>query len=469
MTGDRARLSSSARALTPMSVGRSDEALLEGGIVVRDMRTNERFWVHDLVVDEYGPLLGADVFAIYCSLSCMANKDQYCWPSLSRLARHWGKGRATVVRAVTLLSDLKLIHVQRGMNEDGSKANNVYYLLEPLPIEEGLASLVGAFRSGGCTLEEAIERAADLVPRNWEPLRRKNVRLRSRSDWSSLLEATFAQDPERLADTNDGRQSMDEPGSLAGEPGSSLSEPGGSGTRPRGFDADRGHAMADQAGFLTVPPEFARGPRYTSEGTSLVPSEDPKDTPTKVDPAKATPEDSQHQGGGGVVLRTDDEISAYELADDEVLLETDDSNAAVTCIRDLARADIEATARNWGVRVSTEVFYSARQFLGQGEEDWTPEEEQKRSYLAAVRRDLEDTYAALGAFSVAEALSRHFTKDLVQRYVAADPEGLRRIHGWLAYVNGDRGKGIENVAGFLRTRIESRQWPPSAQARRRER
>ena len=164
-----------------------------------------------------------------------------------------------------------------------------------------------------------------------------------------------------------------------------------------------------------------------------------------------------------------DEIAAYELAGDEVLFETDDGNAAIIHIADLARRDIEATARNWGLRVATDAYYSARQFLGQGDEGWTPEEERKRSYHAALRRELEDTYAALGAFSVAEALGRYFSDDLVQRYVGTEPDEQRRIHAWLAYANGETGKGIENVAGFLRTRIEGSQWPPRGQARKRDR
>ena len=462
MTADRARMSTSTRGSTPVSTSRDVDALLEGGIVVRDMRTNERFWVHDIILDEYGPLLGADVFAIYCSLSCMANKEQYCWPSLSRLARHWGKGRATIVRAVTMLSDLKLIHVQRGMNEDGSKANNVYYLLEPLPIEEGLASLADAFRSSGYTREATIDRVVALVPQNWEPLRRKNGRLRSRADWSLLLNSVLAADPERSAAADGLRQSGEELGSLATVPRSSVSEPGDSST-------DQVRSTVDRGDSLAIPPTFARGPTYASAGTSLVSSQDAKEPHTKADPPKAIVQGSQHQGSGGVVLRMDKEIATYELADDEVLIETDDQSAAVIGVAELARQDIEATVRNWGLRKTTDAYYSTRQFLGQGDDGWTPDEERKRAYHAALRRELEDTYAALGAFSVAEALGRYFTEDLVQRYMATEPEEQRRLHGWLAYVNGETGKGIENVAGFLRTRIESRQWPPRIQARRRER
>ena len=116
MTADRARMSTGARGSTPASTARDVDVCWRAASRAR-MRSDECFWVHDIILDEYRPLLGADAFAIYCSLSCMANKEQYYWPSFSRLARRWGKGGRHGA-AVTLLFDLKLIHVQRGMNQD---------------------------------------------------------------------------------------------------------------------------------------------------------------------------------------------------------------------------------------------------------------------------------------------------------------------------------------------------------------
>ncbi|MGH2411650.1 MAG: helix-turn-helix domain-containing protein, partial [Chloroflexota bacterium] len=193
---DRARLPASLRGVGPVDVDPDEEApLAEAGIVVRDLRTNERFWVHDTIIDDYGPLLGADTFTIYSSLSCMANKSQYCWPSLARLARHWGKGKGTVVRAIALLTDLQLVYVRRTEREDGGNSNNVYYLLEPLPIEEGLAALANAHQQRGASVGEAIERVLALLPQGWEPLRRKKAPLKSRDDWARLLERLVPQPP----------------------------------------------------------------------------------------------------------------------------------------------------------------------------------------------------------------------------------------------------------------------------------
>ncbi len=456
---DRARLPMNPRGAVPIDGDLDEEAGVEAGIVVRDMRTNERFWIHDTIVDDYGPLLGADAFTIYCSLSCMANKGQYCWPSLARLARHWGKGKGTVVRAITLLTDLQLIHVKRNEREDGGNANNIYYLLEPLPIEEGLAGLVAAARRRGATQAEAVARAVALLPQNWEPLRRKKGHLRSRDDWAFLLEsATEAEGVQGGTGA-----SAQVPGGIAGALGSAGAAPGGAG-------GDDPGPPADLPGFTAGPGASRPASGSVSGGTGSVSGQDSKDQSQKGNPNNDAQEIDHHQGGsGGVVLRTDREILAYALGHDDVLIETDDGAAMVVSIAALARRDIEATARNWGLRVATDCYYSAEQFLGQGGDDWTDAEERRRSYHGALRRELEATFHALGAFSVAAALGAYFSADLALQYATGDAEEEQRIRGWLAYVRGESGKSLESPAGFLRSRIESGQWPPRGQGRKRER
>jgi Helix-turn-helix domain len=456
---DRARLPASLRTAVPADGDPDDEGGPEAGIVVRDMRTNERFWIHDTVVDDYGPLLGADAFTIYCSLSCMANKSQYCWPSLARLARHWGKGKGTVVRAIALLGDLQLIHVKRNEREDGGNANNIYYLLEPLPIEEGLAGLVQAAKRRGATHAEAVATAVALLPQNWEPLRRKKGHLRSRDDWAFLLESNN----QNLGVQGSTGGSTVEPAGIVvvlGSAGAELDsatddDPGLPGDHP-GIGVARG-GLSDESG-----PVSGRtgpvSPRYS------------KDQSQEGDPNNDPQEPNHHQGAvGGVVLRTDREILDYLLAQDEVLIENDDGAAMPITLPALARRDIEATTRNWGLRVSTDCYYSAAQFLGQSGDSWTEAEERKRAYHGALRRELEATFQALGAFSLVEALGAYFSADLALHYATADAEEEQRLRGWLAYVRGESGKGLENPAGFLRSRVESGQWPPRGQARKRER
>lgn len=461
---DRARVPAELRAAGPLDapIEEEDDLNLDAGIMIRDMRTNERFWVHDTVIDDYGPLLGADAFTIYCSLCCMANKAQYCWPSLVRLARHWGKGKTTVSRAVTLLTDLHLVHVKRTQREDGGTSNNIYYLLEPLPLDEGLAHLLAALQARGASPQEAVERAMALLPDNWEPLRRKKTALKARSDWSALMASIVG-------------RSTSGPGQSASEPARSATGPGGTGPGQgesstgtggtgveRGVSAeDRGELERNGAGSITERDGYGAGPAPFPDGTAPVPPREPKVTPVEGSPGNQTQEGDQHQGpGGGVTLQTDDEIRQYPLGDDEVLLETEDGHAEPIAIRELVQRDIEATAKNWGVRVWTDCFYSADHFLGIGGETWSPDEERRQAYHAALRRDLDALYRDTGAFSIAEALAAYFTNDLVRRFDSDDPAEQQRLRAWLRYVRGDAGRGLENPAGFLRGKLESGQWPP---------
>jgi len=467
---DRARLPASLRGAGPVDVDPDDEApLAEAGIVVRDLRTNERFWVHDTIIDDYGPLLGADTFTIYSSLSCMANKSQYCWPSLARLARHWGKGKGTVVRAITLLTDLQLIYVRRTEREDGGNSNNVYYLLEPLPIEEGLAALASAHQQRGAAAGEAIERVLALLPQGWEPLRRKKAPLKSRDDWARLLERLIPSSPPEPPSplVIPGESLLTLPG-IVRELGGSTGELAGVSLDRGGRGEDRPGRQGHEDGSRAGPGTPSREPGRPSGDTGLDLPENPKDQIKEGSTRNTALVTHPHQPLGGV-LESDRDILAYPLAEDEVLLEPEQGEGArVVPIRDLVRRDILATEANWGLRVSSECFYSAEQFLGLGDEEWTAVEERKRAYHGALRRDLEAVHRELGAFSLDEALAAYFTADLVARFHSDDPEEIQRLRGWVAYVRGEAGKGLEQPAGFLRSRIESKQWPPRGAARKRE-
>ncbi|HEY8287379.1 MAG TPA: helix-turn-helix domain-containing protein [Chloroflexota bacterium] len=467
---DRARLPAGLRGVGPVDVDPDDETpLAEAGIVVRDLRTNERFWVHDTIIDDYGPLLGADTFTIYSSLSCMANKSQYCWPSLARLARHWGKGKGTVVRAIALLTDLQLIYVRRTEREDGGNSNNVYYLLEPLPIEEGLAALANAHQQRGAAAAEAIERVLALLPQGWEPLRRKKAPLKNREDWARLLERLIPQSvPEPPPPITRLGESLLTPPSIMGEPGGSMGEPASVISDQDGHGEDRHGRPGHGDGSPPVLGTLSREPGRPSGSTGLDLEGNPKDQIMEGFTQTTSPLTSPHQPLGGG-LETDRDILAYPLAEDEVLLEPEQGDGArVVRLRDLVCRDILATEANWGLRVSSECYYSAEQFLGMGGEEWTAEEERKRAYHGALRRDLELVHRELGAFSLDEALAAYFTTDLVDRFHSDDPEEVQRLRGWLAYVRGEAGKGLEQPGGFLRSRIESKQWPPRGAARKRE-
>ncbi len=432
------------RVAAPLGDPEPDEERLDldAGILIRDIRTDERFWSHDTVIDNYAPLLGADAFAIYCSLCCMANKEQYCWPSLGRMARHWGMGKSTVSRAVALLMDLRLVYIKRTERDDGGRGNNIYYLLEPLPIAEGVGHLFAELQRRGRTPEQAAAAILDRLPEQWEPLRRKKTAIRARADWNALLEGLYS-------------RSGAEPGGPVSEPTRSRSGMGGPAVEWGGFVGNGAGSGLEWAGTGA-----AQGSSW--QGHSPVPGTDRKVDQTQGDPEKETLQGDQHQGvaGGDVgVLMTDDEIKTYPLADDEVFVELAEGIQPVR-LSSLVQQDILETERRFGMPAWTPCFYSAEHLLGLGGDDWTPEEERKRAVHGVLRRELESLYKEIGAFSLDEALSLYFTADIVARYHSDEPGEQQRLRGWLRYVRSDAGQGLENPAGFLRSRIESGQWPP---------
>ena len=180
-------------------------------------------------------------------------------------------------------------------------------------------------------------------------------------------------------------------------------------------------------------------------------------------------EEEQQQQGPVVVLNSDEEIASYPLGPGDVLTETEDGDAQVVPLLTLVQQDIEATQHNYGLRISTECYYSASQFLGTGGEEWTLEEERKREYHLALRREMENLYGDIGAFSIDEGLAQYFTADLVARFRSDNPDEQQRQRRWLRYIRSEAGNNLQNPAGFLRTRLESGQWPPRGAARMRNR
>lgn len=414
---------------------------LDAGMLIRDIRTDERFWSHDTVIDNYAPLLGADAFAIYCSLCCMANKEQYCWPSLGRMARHWGMGKSTVSRAVTLLMDLHLVHIKRTERDDGGRGNNIYYLLEPLPIQEGIGHLCAELQQRGYTPEKATIYILDRLPEQWEPLRRKKAVVSARAEWSAMVQAALTHSSTGPGLTVPGlAQSSNGTGGLTGERGGSSRNGAGSEMERDSSAGERGLSRPES------------GP---------VPGADPKVNPEQGNPNKATQEGHQQQGGGGAsrVLLTDDDIRTYPLVGDEVFIELEEGVQPID-LTTLVRQDILETERRFGLPAWTPCFYSAEHLLGVGGDDWTPAEERKRAMHGVLRREMENLYKDIGAFSLDDALGAYFTAAVVARYYSDEPGEQQRLRGWLRYVRGAAGQGLENPAGFLRSQIESGQWPP---------
>lgn len=160
----------------------------------------------------------------------------------------------------------------------------------------------------------------------------------------------------------------------------------------------------------------------------------------------------------GAVFVPTAELHSFELAEDQVLLPWEEGYLAVP-IAEVVKRDLRISGGYPGSR--TECFYSVQHALGEGPEDWLPEEQARIGRMDQLEQTLSERYAYLGAFSLAEALQRHFSSDLVAQFLADKSEAEHaRIAGWVTYVR--RQKNLVNPAGFLRTKIESGETPPNS-------
>lgn len=160
----------------------------------------------------------------------------------------------------------------------------------------------------------------------------------------------------------------------------------------------------------------------------------------------------------GAVFVPTAELHSFELAEDQVLLPWDEGYLAVP-IAEVVKRDLRINGGFPGSR--TECFYSVQHALGEGPEDWLPEEQARKDRMERLEQELSQRYAYLRAFSLEEALQRHFSSDLVAQFLADKSEAEHaRIAGWVAYVR--RQKNLVNPAGFLRTKIESGETPPNS-------
>lgn len=167
----------------------------------------------------------------------------------------------------------------------------------------------------------------------------------------------------------------------------------------------------------------------------------------------------QHADTPPLILATEEEMRSYTLADDEVLIDAGAEGARVMPVRDVVCNDILASQDSYAP-VWTDVYYSIAHLLGEGGEEWTPDEERRIERQKALRAELDALYKDIGAFSLEEALGHYFTSELIGRFASSNPSERQRVTGWLRYVRGDAGASLTSPAGFLRTRLESGQWAP---------
>lgn len=93
---------------------------------VRDRRIKEKFDIDDAYLDGWAKKCKVYATGVYVSLCRRANKEQYCWPSLEKIAEEHSMSIRQVSRALTILEKYNIIVKERL----GKKCNNRYWLID---------------------------------------------------------------------------------------------------------------------------------------------------------------------------------------------------------------------------------------------------------------------------------------------------------------------------------------------------
>jgi len=92
---------------------------------IRDQRICNWYWADNNVYEVYAQRIGLMAFAVYNAL-CRYSNSGKCWPSLQTIADKLGTSRRSVMRAITVLEEHRLVVIESGKV---AGQPNVYALL----------------------------------------------------------------------------------------------------------------------------------------------------------------------------------------------------------------------------------------------------------------------------------------------------------------------------------------------------
>jgi hypothetical protein len=151
-------------------------------------------------------------------------------------------------------------------------------------------------------------------------------------------------------------------------------------------------------------------------------------------------------------------LGDFELAEEQLLVAWNGDYLAVPIV-EVVKRDLRLSGGRLVNYARTDCFFSVAHALGEGPEEWLPEEEARIALMNRLEQELGEQYQQLGAFSLEEAMRQYFSPDLVASFVTGKaPEELQRVREWVIYTRQTRG--LKNPAGFLRSRLESDETPP---------
>lgn len=105
-------------------------------IPIRDLRTEKRFFVDNIILRGYGPQLGVYGIAVYTALCMHANlTTQTCYPSHRTIAEMLDCSVSKVKEAIRTLERLHLIETSPQYDANNQRqTSNLYTLLNPPPV-----------------------------------------------------------------------------------------------------------------------------------------------------------------------------------------------------------------------------------------------------------------------------------------------------------------------------------------------
>jgi len=107
---------------------------------IRDRREAHWFWIHDIIVDIYGPQIGAYGIAVYAALARYADREGHATPSLTTLARTLHISRNTILKTLETLTVHHLLAKSQRVARAGHHEENIYTLLS-LPLSTTLEKM----------------------------------------------------------------------------------------------------------------------------------------------------------------------------------------------------------------------------------------------------------------------------------------------------------------------------------------
>jgi hypothetical protein len=234
-------------------------------ITVRDRRQVYQFSIHNLVIDEWLPVITIRGLALYAFYVRLANKeDERSYPGYRLIQEHLGMSPSTISDYNKLLEWCGLIHIEPG---DRVTSNDYYILDVPQATPESLNEVrrrAKAQMNPKSTFLKALLKRLD----EWQPIQA----LWDRTASKRTIIVHKAQLALPLEDPNGGAT----PGEQGTTPGEQGTTPGEQGTTPGEHPTTPGEDPATPGEDPATPGEEGTSPGVAEQSEATIQSNNPK-------------------------------------------------------------------------------------------------------------------------------------------------------------------------------------------------